>query len=150
MYYAILANSLVEWTSVFETFFIYLFILCEQIFSFYTVQILTFADDSSLTLKATKLANSLVEWASVFETSVLYLFIYSFGQIFSFLYSTVRKSTVQYRYLFGASILYRSLMYCKVLYCTIVYWTIILKYVNKSILNIIFVSFCMVWYRSGR
>jgi len=50
----LLANSLVEWTSVFETFFIYLFILCEQIFSFYTVQILTFADDSSLTLKATK------------------------------------------------------------------------------------------------
>ena len=66
-----IGRSLVEWTSVFETLvhlFIYLFIclfvclfvLCGQIFSFYTVQILTFADDSSLTLKATKLANSLV------------------------------------------------------------------------------------------
>ena len=68
----LLANSLVEWTSAFETL-VYLFILCGQIFSFYTVQILTFADDSSLTLKATKLANSLVEWTSVFETSVYLL-----------------------------------------------------------------------------
>merc|ERR1712240_762670 len=31
-----------------------LFFVCQQIFSFYTVQILTFADDLSLTLKATK------------------------------------------------------------------------------------------------
>ena len=78
----LLANSLVEWTSVFETFFIYLFILCEQIFSFYTVQILTFADDSSLTLKATKLANSLVyperihrgiEWTSVGNVQFFFL-----------------------------------------------------------------------------
>ena len=33
-----------------------------------------------------------------------------------FLYSTVQKSVVQYRYLFGASILQRSLMYCNVKY----------------------------------
>merc|ERR1712126_725451 len=33
------------------------------------------------------------------------------GQIFSFLYSKVRKSTVQYRYLFGASIQYNTIHY---------------------------------------
>ena len=55
---------------------------CGQIFSFYTVQILTFADDSSLTLKATKLANSLVyperihrgiEWTSVGNVQFFFL-----------------------------------------------------------------------------
>ena len=74
------------------------------------------------------LANSLVyperihrgiEWTSVFETSVLCVSVCSFGQIFSFssfnllfLYSTVQKSVVQYRYLFCASILY-TLQYIK-------------------------------------
>merc|ERR1712133_258045 len=40
------------------------------------------------------------------------------GQIFSFLYSKVRKSTVQYRYLFGASIQYNTIHYNTIHYNT--------------------------------
>ena len=67
---------------------------------------------------------------SVFETfvcslSVCSLFVSKFSHFPSFsllfLYSTVQKSAVQYRYLFGASILQRSLMHCKVLANSLVY-----------------------------
>ena len=54
-----------------------------------------------------------IEWTSVFETLVLCVSVCSFGQIFSFssfnllfLYSTVQKSVVQYRYLLANSLVY--------------------------------------------
>ena len=104
------------------------------------------------TLENSLLANSLdypqrmrIEWTQLLKrlfTCVFFIYLlvgkFSHFPSFSllFLYSTVQKSAVQYRYLFGASILQRSLMYCKVysieapnkyLYCTTLFCTVLYK-----------------------
>merc|ERR1712240_227540 len=87
------------------------------------------------------------EWTQLLKRSLFFvLCLFTCGQIFSFssfnllfLYSTVQKSTVQYRYLFGASILqalhditgqlqynYNTIQYNTIQYNTIQYNTIVL------------------------